>query len=61
VAEFLWADTFWQIVLWKIFASLFQAAKIQPLDYLQKLRINWEKCWCIDNGEVITLMTPDEY
>lgn len=61
VAELLWGDTFGQIILWKIFSTLAQTAACQSLDYLQKLTINGVSCWCIDNGEVITLMTPDEY
>lgn len=61
VSELLGNDTLWQIALWKIFETLAKVAETTKLDYIQHLTINWEQVWCIDNGDYITLLTPDEY
>ncbi len=50
-----------QWIIWQIFQEYFETARIQKLDYLQKLTINWEEVWLIDNWEVITLLTKEEY
>lgn len=48
-------------VIWEIISTIYERAKYLKLDYLQKLSINWTSCWCIDNGNDICLMLPDEY
>ncbi len=54
-------DSLKQKVIWEIISTIYERAKYLKLDYLQKLSINWNKCWCIDNGVDICLMLPDEY
>lgn len=50
-----------QLIIGQIFQEFYQTAKIQKLDYLQKLSINEIEVWCIDNGSTICLLTKEEY
>lgn len=45
----------------EIITFIYERAKIDTLDYLQKLSINDTKCWIIDNGCDICLLLPNEY
>ncbi len=54
-------ETLKKRIIWEIISSIYERAKYLKLDYLQKLSINWTSCWCIDNGNDICLMLPDEY
>jgi len=45
----------------EIIDIVFQKAKSEKLDYLQKLKINNTDCWIIDNWEDICLLLPSEY
>lgn len=44
-----------------IIKTIYIKAKETRLDYLQKININWTKCWIIDNWNDICLMLPEEY
>lgn len=61
VSDLLGGDTFAHIILGQIFRTFLERAKKQKLDYLQKLSINGVESWCLDNGETIALLLPDEY
>lgn len=50
-----------RFVIAKIFRTLADRASREPLDYLQKLRVNGEEFWCVDNGDYVTLLLPEEY
>lgn len=50
-----------RFVIAKIFRTLAERAAREPLDYLQKLRVNGTEFWCVDNGDYVTLMLPEEY
>lgn len=54
-------DIVLQIVLWAIFGTLGKTAKIQKIDYIQNITLNGVEVWCIDDGEIICLMTKGEY
>lgn len=67
--EFKFTTLWVQELLWDyseeysrfIFKTLEEKAKVQPLDYLQKLKINWETVWAIDDWHWVTLLLPSEY
>lgn len=44
-----------------VFSLLRNRAAETELDYLQKLAINDVACWCIDDGDVVTMLLPSEY
>ncbi len=44
-----------------IFSLLRKRAAETDLDYLQKLTINDIQCWCIDDGNAVTILLPSEY
>jgi hypothetical protein len=44
-----------------IFSLLRNRAAESELDYLQKLSINGTMCWCIDDGDSVTILLPSEY
>jgi len=50
-----------QLILHDIIKKLNDKSKVKRLDYLQKLKINKELCWIIDNWEDICLLLPSEY
>jgi hypothetical protein len=50
-----------QLILYDIIKKLNDKSKVKRLDYLQKLKINKELCWIIDNWEDICLLLPSEY
>ena len=50
-----------QLFLGYLLPVYFETAKIQPLDYLQKLTINKTTVWLIDDGVNICLLLPEEY
>jgi len=50
-----------QVVFSEIIMKLKEKAKIEKLDYLQKITINSHKCWLLDDGNSICLMLPSEY
>jgi hypothetical protein len=39
-----------QLIIGEVFKTFYQTAKVQKLDYLQKLSINGTEVWCIDDG-----------
>lgn len=45
----------------EIISFIHQKAWETRLDYLQRLSINDNKCWIIDNGNDICLLLPSEY
>ena len=45
----------------RIVGILHQKARGIPLDYLQKLTVNGELLWCIDDGNSVCLMFPEDY
>lgn len=49
------------IIYYNIIRELNDYSKSKDLDYLQKLDINWTRCWIIDNWNDICLMLPSEY
>lgn len=55
------SDMIKQNIFQVIIDKYYEKAKVMKLDYLQKLVINREKCWLIDNWEYICLMFPEEY
>jgi hypothetical protein len=50
-----------QILLGKVFSYLKTKAKIEKLDYLQKIRVNNIETWLIDDGNTICWMRKEEY
>ena len=50
-----------QLLLHDIIKKLNDKWKVKRLDYLQKLKINGELCWIIDNWVDICLLLPSEY
>lgn len=48
-------------IIKEIITFVHERARIDTLDYLQKLSINDTKCWIIDNGCDICLLLPNEY
>ena len=50
-----------QMVFSYVITEIKERAKEEKLDYLQKVTINWNKCWLIDDGSHICLMLPSEY
>lgn len=50
-----------QILLGKVFAYLRIRAKLQKLDYLQKIQVNNIDTWLIDDGNTICWMRREEY
>lgn len=50
-----------QIFLGKVFSYIKTKAKLQKLDYLQRVRINNIETWLIDDGNTICWMTKSEY
>lgn len=49
-----------EVVRW-IFIDLNKKSNETKLDYLQVLSIDWTEVWCIDDWNVITLLTKEEY
>ena len=45
----------------RIVGILHKKAREIPLDYLQKLTVNGQALWCIDDGYAVTLLFPDDY
>ena len=51
-----------QFIVGQIFQEYYQMGKIQELDYLQKLTINWTEVWLIDDwASTICLLKKEEY
>lgn len=51
-----------QFIVGQIFQEYYRIAKIQELDYLQKLTINWTEVWLIDDwASTICLLKKEEY
>lgn len=51
-----------QFIVGQIFQEYYRIGKIQELDYLQKLTINWTEVWLIDDwASTICLLTKSEY
>lgn len=50
-----------QIFLGKVFTYLKVKAKLQKLDYLQKIQVNSIDTWLIDDGNTICWMRKEEY
>lgn len=48
-------------IIKQIITIVYEKARVDNLDYLQKLSINNEKCWIIDNWCDICLLLPNEY
>jgi phosphoserine phosphatase len=41
-----------QLIIGEVFKTFYQTAKVQKLDYLQKLSINGTEVWCIDDRKI---------
>ena len=54
-------DELIKTIVKEIIINIYLKAKETKLDYLQRLSINWCKCWIIDNGSDICLLLPSEY
>jgi hypothetical protein len=50
-----------QLFFGSLLRLYFETAKVQPLDYRQKLTIDQTEVWLIDNGATICLLLPEEY
>ena len=50
-----------KLFLGNIFAYLHTKAQLQKLDYLQKVQLNGEETWIIDDGGSICWMRREEY
>lgn len=50
-----------RLAISEIFRIFRERAKLSPLDYLQKLTLNGTETWCIDDGNSICLLLPEEY
>lgn len=63
ISEIVSQKTDVQPVIFEIFRTFRERAKLSKLDYLQKLSIEGEDAWCIDSGMggTICLMKPCEY
>jgi hypothetical protein len=61
IAEIIERSTPIQPVVSEIFRIFRERAKHSSLDYLQKLSLDGEKVWCIDDGNSVCLLTPAEY
>lgn len=48
-------------IIKQIITIVYEKARVDNLDYLQRLSINNEKCWIIDNWCDICLLLPNEY
>jgi hypothetical protein len=50
-----------QFFLANVFSYLKTKARLQELDYLQKVELNGEETWIIDDGNSICWMRREEY
>ncbi len=50
-----------RLFLGRVFSYIKNKAQLQKLDYLQKVHLNGEETWIIDDGGSICWMRRDEY